>query len=119
MDNSFSLPQRTRKQLTRKKYRNRLPAEQFYYIKQYFNNCCAYCGKTNVKLTQEHFVPVSKGGKTSVKNIIPVCKECNASRGHKKFFKWYPWQEFYTKEREQIIFEYPYKIKNYIKRMEK
>ena len=45
-----------------------LTEEQWEYIKAIFNNCCAYCGKTEEdqlkeygrRLEQEHFIPVVK-----------------------------------------------------------
>src|SRR5699024_11331122 len=44
--------------------------------KKYFNNECAYCGRAMNNLTQDHFVPLSKGGEYSKKNIIPSCRSC-------------------------------------------
>ena len=41
---------------------------------------CAYCGK-KAKLTQDHIIPLSKGGGTIAHNTIPACQPCN-SRKH-------------------------------------
>lgn len=73
--------------------------------KSKFNNMCAYCGNEK-ELTQEHFIPLTKGGEYTVNNIIPVCKECNSSKSNKNFFEWYPKQEFYLKTREKNILNY-------------
>ena len=79
--------------------------EQWNACKEYFEHKCAYCG-TEKKLTQEHFIPVTKGGGYTIKNIIPVCKLCNSRKRNIDFFKWYPEQEFYNKKRCQNILTY-------------
>lgn len=91
-----------------------LTLEQWDSIKSYFNNSCAYCGiaeekclrETSQHLHQEHFIPLSKGGKYTYNNIIPACKYCNCSKHDENFFSWYPKQEFYSKEREQKILDF-------------
>lgn len=66
---------------TRKKL---LPAtltlEQWEAIKRFYNNCCAYCGRKFVKLTQDHLIPVSKGGPYTAQNIVPACRSCNSKK---------------------------------------
>jgi len=74
-------------------------------IKKKFNCSCAYCGRM-LKLQQEHFVPLSRGGEYSVQNIIPACGECNNSKNYRLFKDWYPDYKFYSKEREEIILEH-------------
>ncbi|NFI95603.1 HNH endonuclease [Clostridium botulinum] len=76
--------------------------EQWRKIKNAFNNKCAYCGQ-ELPLSQEHFVPLSKGGEYTLNNIIPSCRHCNSSKCNKDFFDWYPKYEFYSKKREQAI----------------
>lgn len=71
----------------------------------YFENMCAYCGSKS-KLTQDHFVPLSKGGEYTVKNIIPACKSCNCSKHTSDFFDWYPKKSFYSRKRENKILKY-------------
>lgn len=45
---------------------------------------CFYChGKTPAdQLTMDHKVPIVRGGKSTKKNIVPACKDCN---NEKKF----------------------------------
>ncbi len=52
------------------------------HVKSLFGQCCAYCGK-RVKLTQDHVVPVSKGGWHFSGNIVPACKSCNSRKGNR------------------------------------
>lgn len=44
---------------------------------------CLYCGRIGGKLTIDHFIPVSRAGKTQVGNLIPCCKSCNARKHNK------------------------------------
>lgn len=74
--------------------------------KKHFNQSCCYCGGKVKTLEQEHFVPLSHGGEYSINNIIPACRRCNSSKNNSNFFKWYPKQEYYSKQREQKILKY-------------
>lgn len=71
----------------------------------HFNNECAYCGNAG-KLTQEHFIPLVKGGEYTINNIIPACGKCNSSKQEIDFFEWYPKQPFYNRKRENRILRY-------------
>ena len=46
---------------------------------------CYHCGNKFLKtqLTMDHLIPVSRGGKSSKNNVVPSCKPCNQTRGHK------------------------------------
>lgn len=48
-----------------------------------YGNKCLCCNKTNIKLTQDHIVPLSKGGEHHISNIQPLCGPCNSSKGTK------------------------------------
>ena len=82
-----------------------LTVEQWDEIKIRFESKCAYCGKEE-PLTQDHFMPLSKGGEYSHNNIIPACKSCNSSKHDKGFFDWYPKFRHYSKKREKAIVDY-------------
>ena len=47
---------------------------------------CAYCGRRyddeKTKKTMDHVVPKSKGGETSLANIIICCQNCNVKKGN-------------------------------------
>ena len=47
------------------------------FIFQKYDNKCAYCGTTNVKLEVEHIVSKSKGGTNSARNLTLSCRDCN------------------------------------------
>ena len=86
--------------------------EQWENVKLFFYNECAYCGKTNINLEQDHFIPVTKGGEYTKNNIICSCKNCNSSKSNKYFFEWYLKQAFYSKDRLLKILDYLLSILN-------
>lgn len=89
----------------KRKLPNNLTEKQWNVIKSKFDNKCAYCGQV-LPLEQEHFIPLSKGGEYTLNNIIPSCKSCNCSKCNMDFFKWYPKQSFYSKQREKTILKH-------------
>ena len=52
-------------------------------IKTVYRHRCAYCGKRQKRLTQDHVVPIIKGGGTTRENIVPACKSCNSKKSTK------------------------------------
>ena len=42
---------------------------------------CAYCGTGREKLTIDHIIPKSRGGKTNFDNCVASCKPCNNRKG--------------------------------------
>lgn len=73
---------------------------------KHFNHKCCYCGEYEAKPTMEHFIPLSKGGEFSPKNILPSCLSCNSSKGASSFDEWYPRQDYYSSQREEKILKY-------------
>lgn len=45
-----------------------------------YNYSCLCCGKQEVKLTIDHIIPISLGGKNVIDNIQPLCKTCNSKK---------------------------------------
>jgi len=48
-----------------------------------FNNHCAYCLRPVLNPEQEHMQPISRGGEHVIENLIPACRQCNASKGNR------------------------------------
>jgi 5-methylcytosine-specific restriction endonuclease McrA len=44
------------------------------------DHLCFYCGEPGT-MTQDHVIPIAKGGRHDAANIVPACKSCNASKG--------------------------------------
>lgn len=84
-----------------------LTTSEWETIKKHFDFKCAYCGKECEELTQEHVIPLSKGGNYTKSNIIPSCRSCNCKKYNKLLDEWYEKQSFYSKAQEL-------KIKNYL-----
>ena len=42
---------------------------------------CAYCGTRKERLSIDHIIPKSKGGKTNFENCVAACKACNLKKG--------------------------------------
>ena len=68
--------------LIRTLYRNRVPfSKKNVLIRDGFR--CGYCGEHSRKLTIDHIIPKSRGGRTSFENCVSSCKPCNNKKGGK------------------------------------
>lgn len=83
-----------------------LTQQEWEEAKAEFNYKCAYCGQPTDRLTQDHVIPVSKGGGYTKINIIPACKSCNSSKHTTPLLEWYKRQTFYSEDRYEHIAEY-------------
>ena len=45
-----------------------------------WNNSCAYCHRTNLKITKDHVIPLTKGGHHTKENVVPACHSCNSRK---------------------------------------
>jgi 5-methylcytosine-specific restriction endonuclease McrA len=68
--------------LIRMVYKNRVPySKKNVMIRD--GRQCMYCGTTKEKLTIDHVIPISKGGKTNFDNCVTACYACNNYKGNK------------------------------------
>ena len=66
--------------LIRTIYRTKVPfSKKNIMIRDDF--ICQYCGAHKNKLTIDHVIPVSKGGKSSFDNCVAACQDCNNKKG--------------------------------------
>ena len=54
-------------------------------LKAQYDWICQMCGRKepNIKLTEDHIIPLSKGGSNNIENIQPLCGSCNSKKGNK------------------------------------
>ena len=61
-----------------------------------YRHSCAYCGirlaawgrEHANSLQWDHVLPLSRGGRDSVGNLLPVCRKCNGSKSSKLLIAW-------------------------------
>ena len=63
-------------------------AAQWREIKARYRQSCAYCLQPSKRLTMDHIVPLSRGGRHLAENIAPACHTCNASKQAKPALQW-------------------------------
>ncbi len=63
---------------------SRYTAQEWRNLVKKYNNKCLCCGRSDVKLTVDHVIPLSKGGRNDISNIQPLCLSCNDKKGTKK-----------------------------------
>ena len=54
-------------------------------------HACAYCGRDDLPLEQEHMIPVTRGGGYTQDNIVPACGTCNSRKGTKTAGEFAAW----------------------------
>ena len=50
--------------------------------------CCAYCGAIDVSLQRDCVLPISRGGRYTLENVVPACRSCNASKSNDEVTRW-------------------------------
>lgn len=56
--------------------------EEWVSTKEKYNFSCLCCKKQEpfIKLSPDHVIPLSRGGKNTIENIQPLCRECNGRK---------------------------------------
>jgi 5-methylcytosine-specific restriction endonuclease McrA len=49
---------------------------------------CAYCGADGVALQRDCVLPISRGGRYTIDNVVPACRSCNASKSGDEVTSW-------------------------------
>ena len=53
-----------------------------------FGGRCAYCNVESTGLTQDHVVPLARGGSHTRDNMVPACRSCNARKSDSLLAEW-------------------------------
>jgi 5-methylcytosine-specific restriction endonuclease McrA len=70
-----------RKALHRGAEVNDLTGAEWTAIKAAYGQRCAYCHTKPKRLTQDHVIPLAKGGNHTASNVVPACQPCNSRKG--------------------------------------
>lgn len=49
---------------------------------------CAYCGRPDEAPQKDCILPISRGGRYTVDNVVPACRSCNASKCNSEVTQW-------------------------------
>lgn len=75
--------QKAKRKLAKGATHHPITAAGWFQIKADYAYRCAYCDAPETPekpLTQDHVVPLKKGGSHTVDNIVPACGECNTTK---------------------------------------
>jgi hypothetical protein len=64
--------------------RDRIPKGMRFSVLQRDGFRCVYCGRGEVdgqRLHVDHLRPVSRGGQTTMDNLVTACEDCNLGKG--------------------------------------
>lgn len=57
------------------------------FLIKLYKSPCINCGELG-NITQDHIVPIARGGQHSEGNLQPLCKKCNSSKKDKLMTEW-------------------------------
>jgi 5-methylcytosine-specific restriction endonuclease McrA len=49
---------------------------------------CAYCGVIGESLQRDCVLPISRGGRYTLDNVVPACRSCNTSKCNDEITGW-------------------------------
>ena len=64
-----------------------LSAEQWTALQAAWGGC-AYCGALDSALQRDCVLPISRGGRYTLANVVPACRSCNASKCNDEVTGW-------------------------------
>lgn len=66
---------------------NDLTEQQWTALREAWGGC-AYCGAGGVELQRDCVLPISRGGRYTLENVVPACRSCNASKCNQEVTGW-------------------------------
>lgn len=64
-----------------------LTAQEWHRILDAWKRC-AYCGADGAALQKDCVLPISRGGRYTLENVVPACRSCNASKCNEEVTSW-------------------------------
>ena len=64
-----------------------LNAAQWSALKRAWGGC-AYCGAAGTPLQKDCVLPISRGGRYVLDNVVPSCRSCNTSKCNAEVTSW-------------------------------
>lgn len=52
-----------------------------------YDGRCFYC-KADGRMSMDHVIPISRGGRHSIGNLVPACVTCNSSKRNRTITEW-------------------------------
>ncbi len=49
---------------------------------------CAYCDALDAPLQRDCVLPISRGGRYTLDNVVPACRSCNAGKSNHEVTAW-------------------------------
>ncbi len=88
--------------IKREKHQARELRRSKWWRRKCSQSICYYCNKRFPpnKLTMDHLIPISKGGKSIKSNIVTACKECNNKKKYLLPIEWEEYMENLTKDQK-------------------
>lgn len=53
-----------------------------------YGGACAYCGEAPERLHMDHVVPIARGGRHAIGNVLPACDHCNFTKHAAFLVEW-------------------------------
>lgn len=66
---------------------NDLTEEQWTALQAAWNGC-AYCGVADQAMQRDCVLPISRGGRYTLDNVVPACRSCNTSKCNDEVTAW-------------------------------
>ncbi len=57
-------------------------------LKESWGGACAYCGVLDGAPQKDCVLPISRGGRYTIDNVVPACRSCNASKCNLEVTMW-------------------------------
>lgn len=74
---------------------------------------CWYCGVTppEKEMTIDHVVPISRGGQSNQKNLVPCCMLCNSAKGSLRVEEF---RELQIKRSQNLPRSHPFRLSGFL-----